>query len=64
MFVGSQYECHHWTQEDLDAIADAGLQDDELSTICERHHGFVFTQGDETLALGCGRCWCCKPSNI
>ena len=24
-------------------------------------NGFVFSQGDESKAPGCGNCWCCSP---
>ena len=59
-FVVSQYKCYQYTQEEETAIKNGQAN----RAACETHQGFVFTLGDEKLAPGCGKCWCCQPSNI
>jgi len=50
------YECYHWTEADLKS----DLPEEEK---CENKGvGFVWSQGDESKAPGCGGCWCCQPS--
>ena len=30
---------------------------------CENKQNFIFSQGDASMAPGCGNCWCCQPAN-
>ena len=54
-----QYECYHWTVDDQSWKSANGAS---MGEMCERHEGYVYSQGNETLAPGCGTCWCCKPA--
>ena len=61
IFTVSQYQCYHYTTEETSAIYN-GLQTERVT--CESNQGFVFSGGDDTLAPGCGLCWCCQPGTI
>jgi hypothetical protein len=51
------YKPYKYTQADLDRIK-GGVSE---QTVCEQQNR-VFSKGDDSLAPGCGREWCCEPS--
>ena len=57
------YECYDWTEEDKQKFWINGVYHFNLEKpTCEAYPGYIFTQGDDTMAPGCGGCWCCKPA--
>ena len=57
------YQCHSWTYEDKAKFLLNCTYHNELERpTCESHPGFVYTQGNDTLAPGCTSCFCCKPT--
>jgi len=57
----STYVCYHWSPEDRAAITALGSSVDAERSVCEGL-GHVFTQGDASLAPGCGDCFCCQEA--
>ena len=59
------YECYDWTHEDIAHFWINCTHDSELEeATCVDHPGYIFTEGNETLAPGCGGCFCCKPTGM
>jgi len=54
----SPYQCYHWTTRDNNKLSSGSSQ----RQVCEGH-GYVFSQGNDNLAPGCGGCWCCQPTS-
>jgi len=68
ILLPDSYECHNWTTVNESWWDESGFiyLDDydgyEEEEMCEAHNpGFIYTNGDESLAPGCGNCSCCKP---
>jgi len=58
----SWYKCYPWTKYDRKTMEEYGgtsLNNQRL--VCESHENFIFSQGSESIAPGCGKCWCCQP---
>ena len=53
------YSCYEWTDEEEELLKNEN--DVFQRDYCESKPGFVFSEGDETKAPGCGTCWCCEP---
>ena len=60
-FVG--YKCYHWSAKDQTQIRRLGGSIRSERITCEGYENFVFTQGDDSKACGCGGCYCCQPNN-
>jgi len=58
--TAKQYKCYHWTAEDYETINFGGWKVENERRMCEDHYQFVFTQGRDWKAPGCGTCWCCQ----
>ncbi|XP_060561109.1 uncharacterized protein LOC132720892 [Ruditapes philippinarum] len=56
----AEFVCHHWTEEDYNAMPQGRTPEDERQ-YCEDVLGYVFTQGENEFYPKCGQCWCCKP---
>merc|ERR1712003_19365 len=56
--AGAAYSCYQWTSSDEAKMGNLGLTQKDY---CERSLGFVFTNGNDKLAPGCGGCYCCVP---
>ena len=63
IFVARTYKCYDWTDDDLWSISAGGWSVKSQKDTCEQH-GYIFSQGDENKAPGCGGCWCCQPDPI
>ena len=69
---GVQYKCYPWSEQDMKqwsfeetdsfvgAIENLIKEVEIQKQVCEGH-GNVFSQGNDTLAPGCGACSCCRP---
>ena len=55
------YKCYHWTKEDKEKNGLGGHSIGNEKETCESNRNFVYSQGDEKKAPGCGNCWCCQP---
>ena len=60
---GLTYKCYHWSEEDAKINNLGGWSVQTERTTCENKQNFVFSQGDDSMAPGCGKCWCCQPAN-
>ena len=57
------YQCHDWTYEDKAKFWVNCSHHPELERpTCESYPGFIYANGNTTLAPGCGNCFCCKPT--
>ena len=56
------FKCYGWTTKDIKQIHIGGWSIKNEKRTCEGYESFVFTQGDESKAPGCGTCWCCQPN--
>lgn len=53
------FSCYHYTNEDW-RLVEAGIMSER--DMCKtRGQGFLYTQGNDSIAPGCDRCWCCQP---
>eukprot|EP00497_Spongosphaera_streptacantha_P000880 TRINITY_DN15_c0_g1_i3.p1 TRINITY_DN15_c0_g1~~TRINITY_DN15_c0_g1_i3.p1 ORF type:complete len:1296 (-),score=273.12 TRINITY_DN15_c0_g1_i3:153-4040(-) len=64
-----EYKCYYWTKEDREAIDKLGSDVEAERAHCAevgkgRNKSFVFSEGDEKLAPGCGACYCCEPVDL
>ena len=57
------FKNYDWSEKDNETINGGGQTEDSLKKTCESHSGFVFSKGDDSKARGCGKGWCCQPSN-
>jgi len=56
---GTRFECHHYTDDEKDRMLSGSEPE---SWVCQgAGHGFLYTEGQDRLAPGCGGCYCCKP---
>lgn len=56
------FSCYHYTSADW-ALVDTGIMSERA--MCEtRGQGFLYTEGNDSIAPGCDRCWCCQPVPI
>ena len=67
-FISGYYDCYHWTPADNAEIGSKGSTTEAKKEVCESKGGNVYTDGDGSLAPGCGSCGCCKlgmaPGNL
>ena len=61
--IFTAFKNYDWSEKDNETINGGGQTEDLLKKTCESHAGFVFTKGDDSKARGCGKGWCCQPSN-
>jgi len=56
---GTRYQCHRWTEEESQKVTgqNAQFQKTVCEKISDRHK---FSGGFDSIAPGCGKCWCCK----
>jgi len=53
------FSCYHYTYDDWNWVASGQMSE---RVMCEsRGDGFLYSQGNDSIAPGCDRCWCCKP---
>jgi len=57
------YKCYQWSEKDLEQNHNGGWSIEKEKRTCEGYENFIFTQGDDSKAPGCGGCWCCQPKN-
>jgi len=61
----TRYKCYSWSQNDLQQIRQGKSSQEIQKKTCEGHSNsegnFVFSQGVDSKAPGCGSCWCCQP---
>ena len=66
-YTGQRYKCYSWSESDLQRINQWSYNTVSSSEIkestCERYASFVFSEGVEAKAPGCGNCECCQPDN-
>ena len=62
-FAELRYKCYNWSDEDRVKMAQEGWTNEIEKRTCEGYENFVFTQGVDSKAPGCGNCWCCQPDN-
>ncbi|KAK3600651.1 hypothetical protein CHS0354_031564 [Potamilus streckersoni] len=65
-YADNLWDCYHWTAQDKDLInarGDAGNYRAERK-VCETIRGHLFTGGEDSLAPGCGTCWCCRKPGM
>jgi len=57
----AQWECYSWTAEEKAMLQSWSADEQDICTT-DRNDGYqyVYTHGDEAVAEGCGRCWCCR----
>ena len=63
IIVGQTYKCYAWSSDDLEKNNQGGWSAQNEKTTCEEY-GYIYSQGDENKAPGCGGCWCCQPKSI
>ena len=56
---GVTYTCHEYSEEEQADRESGWLSERE---VCEGKANRVFTGGNDTLAPGCGSCWCCTSN--
>ncbi|KAK3600652.1 hypothetical protein CHS0354_031565 [Potamilus streckersoni] len=56
------WDCYHWTARDNDLIRARGSASKFVAErkVCVDIRGHLFTGGVDSLAPGCGKCWCCQ----
>lgn len=57
-FNDRQHKCYSWTSDDLKAFKAGESKKDRCES---RGQGFVYAEGNESLAPGCESCGCCQP---
>ena len=58
-----RYKCYDWSDEDKVKLTQGGSSNEIQKRTCEGYENFVFSEGDNSKAPGCGSCWCCQPDN-
>ena len=60
IIVTLTYKCYEWTKDDQKKLDQGGWSVQILKETCEEY-GYIFSEGDDSKAPGCGECWCCQP---
>ena len=60
-FVETPYECYHWSKKENERNLNGGWSIENERKTCESYTNFIYTQGDDSKAPGCGACYCCQP---
>ena len=61
--LSTAFKNYDWSEKENETINGGGQTEDLLKKTCESHSGFIFSKGDDSKARGCGKGWCCQPSN-
>ena len=55
-----RYQCYHWNEAEKKRIKGG---EDEVKVCHEKGPLFRHTRGNDSLAPGCGTCWCCQSKH-
>ena len=55
------YQCYNFSDWENAKIEQGGRFLENKRKLCKKHSHYVFSQGDNKKAPGCGTCLCCQP---
>eukprot|EP00092_Neocalanus_flemingeri_P057786 GFUD01068750.1.p1 GENE.GFUD01068750.1~~GFUD01068750.1.p1 ORF type:complete len:103 (-),score=18.81 GFUD01068750.1:302-610(-) len=56
----ARFTCYNWAEIDKPKIGGSSLATQQ--SYCENDLGHKWSYGDDSLAPGCGQCWCCEKN--